>query len=130
MRRMLVSFVLVTAVTLSGCVGVSPGHSRGHGPPPHAPAHGYHAHHHGAELIFDSGLDVYVVVGHANHFYVDGRFLRLRVELWEASASLSGPWQATSTRSLPPGLARKKAHHSSKPHHPSHKKQVPGKGHW
>jgi hypothetical protein len=81
-------------------------------------------------LVFDSRLDVYAVVGHANHFYMDGRFLRLRVGVWEASASLSGPWQATSTRSLPPGLARKQGHHPSKAQHPSHKKDLPGKGHW
>lgn len=130
MRRMLVSFILVTAITLSGCVHVSPRHSRGHGPPPHAPAHGYRAHHDAAELAFDRDLGVYVVVGHVNHFYVDGRFLRLRVGLWETSASLSGPWQATSSRSLPPGLARKQSHHSPKAQHRSHKNDVPAKGRW
>ncbi len=129
MRRMFVSFLLVTAITLPGCVRVSPGHSHGQGPPPHAPAHGYRAHHSGGELSYDSGLGVYVVVGHAGHFYADGRFLRLRGDLWEASKSLGGPWHATSTRSLPPGLTGKRGH-SSKAQHPGRKKDVPAKGRW
>ncbi|MFQ5585276.1 MAG: hypothetical protein ACE5GF_00390, partial [Thermodesulfobacteriota bacterium] len=38
--------------------------SKKHGPPPHAPAHGYrHKHRHGVELMFDGGLGVYIAVG-------------------------------------------------------------------
>lgn len=83
---------------------------RGHGPPPHAPAHGYRrkhpdAHHGDVELVFDSGLGVYVVVGFPSHYWLDGTYYRERSGSFEISASIDGPW--TASRSVPPGLAGK-----------------------
>ena len=61
-------------------------HGRGgHGPPPHAPAHGYRRkqqqayHHQGgdAKLAFDSDLGVYVVLDLPHHYYFDGVYLRI-----------------------------------------------------
>ena len=110
MRGALASVVLVTALTLSGCLAVSAdGKShRGHGPPPHAPAHGYRHHHQGVTLAFDSKLGVYVVPGHPDHFYSEGRFLRVHAGSWQVGGSLGGPWSPYSPSSLPPGL--RKAH--------------------
>jgi hypothetical protein len=127
MRRTLVSVVLVIAFALSGCLAVSidgkP--NRGHGPPPHAPAHGYRHHHQGAGLAFDSELGVYVVLGHPDHFYSGGRFLRVHGGSWQVSTSIGGPWNFYSHASLPPGLRKKgpaKAkHHKSKGHVPAKK---------
>ncbi len=87
-----------------------PGH--GHGPPPHAPAHGYrrkhqHAYHeHGgaAELIFDNGLGVYVVVDVPNHYYWNGAYLRIDGGRWSTSSYLDGDWNPCPEQSVPGGL--------------------------
>jgi hypothetical protein len=129
MRRLLIPILLVSIVTLFGCVAVSlDGTShRGHGPPPHAPAHGYRQHHQGADLAFDSKLGVYLVVGYSDHFYSKGRFLRLHAGSWQVSTSLRGPWGAYSQASLPPGL---RASHPSNAKRPKHKVHSPAKRRW
>jgi hypothetical protein len=111
---------LVIAVTIGGCQGavVAPRASepvvvRQAGPPPHAPAHGYrHKHRSGAELRFDSHLDVYVVVGQTNVYFHDGWFVRIRSGIWEVSATLAGPWKPKAAEWVPPGLRSK--HHAKK----------------
>jgi len=93
----------------------------GHGPPPHAPAHGYrykqqHAYAHGGgdvELVFDSGLGVYVVVSLPGTYYWNDVYLRLQGERWYAAAHLDGPWKP-STQAPPPGLRAKHAKAKSK----------------
>jgi len=129
MRRLLVPILLVTTVTLCGCVAVSldgtPHH--GHGPPPHAPAHGYRQHHQGADLAFDSKLGVYLVVGYSDHFYSDGHFLRFHGDSWQVSSSLRGPWGAYSPASLPPGP---RSTHPSNAKRPKHKAHPHAKRHW
>jgi hypothetical protein len=113
---------MVMALTLAACshdtVVVAGGDSgyaqpdRGHGPPPHAPAHGYRRKHHDAhhagdlELVFDSGLGVYVVIGFPSHYWLDGTYYRERAGSFEIAASIDGPW-STSRTALPPGLAGK-----------------------
>jgi len=81
------------------------------GPPPHAPAHGYrhkHKAHAGeVELVFDSGLGVYVVLGWPGHFYDQSHYYRQDGGVWQVSARLDGGWVAASTKKLPPGLAKK-----------------------
>lgn len=79
--------------------------SKGNGPPAHAPAYGYHRKHiDGVELVFDSSMGLYVVVGHSDHYYHDGYFYRLSGGLWEISLKLDGGWKFASENSLPPGL--------------------------
>jgi hypothetical protein len=113
---------IVMGVTLGGCshdtvvvAGGDTGYThpgRGHGPPPHAPAHGYRRKHHDAhhggdlELVFDSGLGVYVVIGFPSHYWLDGTYYRDRSGSFELAASIDGPWSASGT--LPPGLAKAK----------------------
>ena len=129
MRRVL-TLLLVTVVTLSGCIALSVdgGSDRVQGPPPHAPAHGYRHKHQGTTLAFDAKVGVYVVVGHADLFYSDGRFLRLDTGSWQVSASLSGPWKAYSLASVPSGL--RKAHPLKAKRRGKHKQQVPAKMRW
>lgn len=80
----------------------------GKGPPPHAPAHGYRAQHaDGTELVFDSGLGVYAVVGSSDRYFQDGLFFRLSGDLWEISAKLKGPWDSAAEKSVPKGLKDK-----------------------
>ena len=124
MRRALASAVLVTALMLSGClvIPVDGKPNRGHGPPPHAPAHGFRHHHQGATLVFDSKLGVYAVLGYRDHYYSDGRFLRIHAGSWQVSANLGGPWSLYSPTSLPPGLRKSNSSkgkgHKAKGHGP------------
>ncbi|HEX9641048.1 MAG TPA: hypothetical protein VGB13_07020 [Candidatus Krumholzibacteria bacterium] len=89
---------------------VQPG--KQHGPPPHAPAHGYrHKLGDGNQLRYDSGMKIYIVVDRADHYYDDGFYFRFRSDSWEMSASLSGEWAAASTSKLPKALRKHKKHH-------------------
>ncbi len=75
------------------------------GPPAHAPAHGYRRKHAaGVDLVYDSGLGLYIVVGLSDHYYHDGYFYRLRGDLWEMSLRHDGGWKVVSGNSLPAGL--------------------------
>jgi hypothetical protein len=113
--------------------------SGGHGPPPHAPAHGHREKHHGpsgdVELTFDSGLGVYVVVDLPNHYYWDGTYLRIEDGRWYASAELGGDWSPRSESALPPGLRKKQAGHGPPGSHPGQghgrgRGHAPAKGGW
>jgi hypothetical protein len=86
------------------------------GPPPHAPAHGYRHkhHHHGVELVFDSGLGLYVVVGRTGYYYDRDHYYRVVEGAWQVSVSLDSGWKATSHKRLPPGLAKKAARGKAK----------------
>ena len=127
------SFLLAVALTFSMLVFVScrsvtvrrPSgrkHVRVQGPPPHAPAHGYRHKHqdHGVELVYDSGLGVYVVVELPNHFYFKGRYYRHGETQWEIGVHVDGPWEVVAEESLPKGLRGKKGKGKPKEH--------PGKG--
>jgi hypothetical protein len=74
------------------------------GPPPHAPAHGYRHKHRDCELVYDSGLELYVVVGRSGRYYQDGRFYRHRGHQWLTSESLNGPWKEAHKAALPHGI--------------------------
>ncbi len=76
-----------------------------HRPP--IPAHGHRHSHAGVELVFDSGLGVYLVVDRHNHFYTEGRFYRYAYDGWQISTELEGGWHQVARPSLPPGLAKK-----------------------
>jgi len=75
-----------------------------HGPPPHAPAHGYRAKHQNCDLVYDSGLGVYTVVGHRGCYYRDSRFYRRQGDGWTISSSIKGPWRTITISSVPNGL--------------------------
>ncbi len=108
-RLLLAGLTVCLAIPLSSCADAYV-KGRGHGPPPHAPAHGYrHKHRHGIELVYDSGLDVYVVVGYPAHFYHDGHYYRLRKGNWQGSAHINGPWKPAPHHTLPPGLRKGKS---------------------
>ena len=109
-------FVSCRSVTVRG----PSGQKRGHGPPPHAPAHGYRHRQHGAELVYDSGRGVYVVVELPNHFYFKGHYYRHRETYWEIGVHVDGPWEVVTEESLPSGLRGKKGKGKPKEH--------PGKG--
>jgi hypothetical protein len=96
----------------------SPGKKIGHGPPPHAPAHGCRRKlPAGVEIVFDSDAGVYVVVGWEKHFWLDGQYYRFRNGQWEVSLSIGTGWRMVSAETLPPGLRGKyKAKHALRTH--------------
>ncbi len=78
------------------------------GPPPHAPAHGYrHKHGDGVEMVYNSEIGVYVVVGHSEHYYYRDRYYRLNSGSWEVSLHIDGKWAPVSDKKIPPGLRKK-----------------------
>ena len=90
-----------------------------HGPPPHAPAHGYrHKAAHGVECAYDSSLGVYVVLGRRDHYYDGDRFYRRSSGQGEVSVELEGSsWRVVSETSVPEGLrtnGKGKAKHKHK----------------
>jgi hypothetical protein len=89
---------------------------RKHGPPPHAPAHGYRAKHQNCDLVYDSGLCVYTVVGHRGCYYRDSRYYRRSGSSWQISGSIKGPWRTATVSSVPNGLVaeREKSEKSHK----------------
>lgn len=85
-----------------------------HGPPPHAPAHGYRYKYErdNVDLVYDQGLGVYVVVGHTGLYYQDGFYFRYAGDNWEMSVGIGerAHWQSAPSRSVPPGLAKRHGH--------------------
>ena len=96
------------ACTSSGSVRTAetgPSKSRGHGPPPHAPAHGYRAKtHDGLELVYQSDIGVYVVVGRSDYYFHDGVIYHKDSIGWIAGKSVDGPWTSVKEAQIPPGL--------------------------
>ncbi|HSR54808.1 MAG TPA: hypothetical protein VLN73_01105 [Alphaproteobacteria bacterium] len=79
-----------------------------HSPPPEAPAHGYrHRHERGPNLVYDSNLGVYRVVGRRDEeFFYRGRFYRYRRGKWAWNSGPETNWRPTSGRELPRPLRR------------------------
>ena len=80
------------------------------GPPPHAPAHGYrckHRHaHRDVELVYDSRIKVYTVVGYADHYFLDNYYYRVTKGGWYTATAISGPWIGTTVERIPVGLKK------------------------
>jgi len=142
----LISLAVLVTLTI-GCGSISSvtfGHSGGSqhrsesahrpGPPPHAPAHGYrHKHRHrdgrSVDLVFDSGLGVYLVVGVPDRYYWNGSYLRLDGDQWFVSVSPDSGWERRDEEQLPPGLHKKHKRAKKGNGHKS-KKSHPAKGKW
>ena len=89
---------------------------QGHGPPPHAPAHGHRAKYHGHDLEYDGHRGVYTVLGLAGIFWYDGWYHRRTGDRWQRSDRFDGPWRDSPWDHIPPGLRGGGHGH--------------GKGHW
>ncbi len=117
MKIYIIAILLVSAViAISACKStvrytqrVNPAINEKHaGPPPHAPAHGYrYKHRDGTELVYKSNIGVYVVVGHAEHYFYRDRYYRLNNASWEVSLNINKGWSPVSGKKLPPGLRKK-----------------------
>ena len=103
-----VIFLLMTISCSTVDVYQIQGSGIGHGPPAHARAHGYRRKQvAGLELVFDSSLGLFVVVGHPDHYYCDGYFYRLSDSMWERSQQPDRGWTCVSDNSIPMGLKAK-----------------------
>jgi hypothetical protein len=76
------------------------------GPPPHAPAHGYRhkLERDGVDLVFDSGLGVYVVVDLVDVFFYEGHYYRCEGERWFISPRPRDGWLVVAVTEVPGGL--------------------------
>ena len=91
-RPLAIATLLAGLLALAGCVHVHEHdhkhkHEQKGGPPPWAPAHGYRHKHHGADLVFDAHIGVYVVVGHPHVYFHDGHYFRRVTRTGSAAAT-------------------------------------------
>ncbi len=117
MSRPLALCTLIALAVFPGCVhqyhaghrAPGPVVASQHGPPPHAPAHGYRYKNpkRGADLIYDSGLGLYLVAGLTGHYFQSGRYFRFFNGSWQVSSALKGPWGRIAVKGLPRGLRKK-----------------------
>jgi hypothetical protein len=110
MRVLVILGIALLSLTASGCVNrasVGYGENRHYhdGPPPHAPAHGYRAKHHHRDMVYDSRLGAYVVLGYRDHYYHDGWYFRYFDGFWQISAELGDrKWRDVDRYRVPEGL--------------------------
>lgn len=117
LRALCVVSVLLLLVT--GCVATTPGvristgsqevkKNQGHGPPPHAPAHGYRAKHNGHDMKFDTGLGVYVVVDIPETYFANNLYIRMGSDgRWMVSNELDRGWRTAINHEVPYKLKEK-----------------------
>ncbi len=83
--------------------------NKGHGPPPHAPAHGYRfKHHHGVELKFDSGLGVYAVLEMRGVYFHNGLYIKVFEGKWFVSNFFNKSWRVAIKGEIPYKLKKVK----------------------
>ena len=98
-----------------------------HGPPPHAPAHGYRCHHDGVMLVWDSGMAVYVVSGYRDCYYSDGMYFRYADGDWQFSVSINSGWKVVADYHDVPSGPR--GRHGNGHGHQGHDNGNHGQGH-
>jgi hypothetical protein len=89
------------------------------GPPPHAPAHGYRRKMHvdngpDLQLVFDSGLGAYVVVGIPDLYFLDGHYFRFASSGWQISVHHDSGWAVAVQSDVPSGLWKSKSANGKK----------------
>lgn len=95
------------------------------GPPPHAPAHGYrHKQHHGHDLVYDSGIDAYIVLNVPETYFGNDLYIRLSTDgRWLVSAALDGGWRLAMGNEVPYKLRESKEKNRTFKKGKKHKKQ-------
>ncbi len=75
---------------------------KGHGPPPHAPAHGYRHKHEHQTLEYDREAGAYVVVHVPDTYFFDGLYMRLSQDgRWVVSTTLHSGWRLAVGNEVP-----------------------------
>ena len=106
MKVLLGSVLLGSALAMTGCA-VYPEYNYGYGPPPYAPAHGYRYNYYGRDLVYDSALGVYIVIGVTDYYFLDNYYYRYTPNGWFYSREFDRDWRPYQSDKLPPGLVRK-----------------------
>lgn len=111
MRIALLITAALLTLSLSGCVNRASvaygdgGRDYRGGPPPHAPAHGYRAKYRHHNMVYDSRLGAYVVLGYDDHYYNDGWYFRYYDGFWQINADLRDrDWRDVDYYRVPEGL--------------------------
>ena len=122
-RLLLRAFVLALLVQgSSGCIYLEPPNRAFRTPvlgrPAHAQAHGHHKQHRSPDLVYDSRLGVYVVLGHPNHYHDGHRYYRSRKGRWQSSTDMHGKWVTISVGEVPHGLIARPTRNGSRDHAP------------
>lgn len=88
-----------------------------HGPPPHAPAHGYRYHYrdHGVSLVFDSHLRLYLVLDFPGYYYHHGYYYHWDDYHWLRSKHFRRGWQHFDQKHLPKKLYKRHYHKHHRP---------------
>ena len=88
------------------------------GPPPHAPAHGYHhKHHDGHDLQYDKKIGAYIVINVPETYFGNNLYIRLSTAgQWMVSLELEGGWRVAVENEVPYKLKehKKKKHKKGK----------------
>jgi hypothetical protein len=80
-------------------------------PPPHAPAHGHrYRHNHGVDLVFDSGIGAYIVLGFDDLFFFNNNYMRFYDGSWHHADRHDGRWLRTKDRHVPQKLRKARKH--------------------
>eukprot|EP01156_Anaeramoeba_ignava_P014906 Anaeramoba_ignava/a610878_11.p2 GENE.a610878_11~~a610878_11.p2 ORF type:complete len:139 (-),score=4.37 a610878_11:988-1404(-) len=122
MRRIYsVAIFIITVFLIAGCnttgIGVHAGgpveKNRSYqkqGPPPHAPAHGYrHKHQDGRQLVFDTSIGAYVVIGLPDTYFNSNLYLRLSDDgRWMVSLQAEDGWRPAKKGEVPQKLMNSK----------------------
>jgi hypothetical protein len=114
----LLAAILLLPACASHHRGGYDGHRHYHGgPPPHAPAHGYRAKHRHHDMVYDSRLGAYVVLGYRDHYYHDGWYFRYFDGFWQISAELGDRrWREVDRYRVPEGLRYSKHRYRERDH--------------
>jgi hypothetical protein len=80
---------------------------RRHSPPPHAPAHGHrYRHDHGVDLVFDSGIGAYIVLGFDDLFFFNNNYMRFYDGYWHHADRRDGSWLRAKDKHVPHKLRK------------------------
>jgi hypothetical protein len=82
-----------------------------HSPPSHAPANGHrYRHDHGVDLVFDSGIGAYIVLGFDNLFFFNNNYMRFDDGYWHYSDRHNGGWLRSKDKHVPRKLREARKH--------------------
>lgn len=99
------------ALALSSCARYPHHHGYHQGPPPHAPAHGYRAKHEHHDLVYDSRLGAYLVLGYDDLYYLDDHYYRFHDGYWLYSRYIDDDWRRIDYDHVPSRLRYSRDHH-------------------
>lgn len=116
MKGLKLAVLALILVFLSGCNSFYAGVSgpeggkyqkkeKRHGPPPHAPAHGYRYKHQGHDLEFHARSGVYWVLNVPETYFHKGLYIRISSDgRWFVSAHLDRGWRIAAGSEVPESL--------------------------